>query len=94
MSDACWSPAMPAIGGEPGSARASPTMPVESTTDGSMAGGIRSASSTSLAQSLPSPVRKPVTAALDASVTWRRPSDNTHATHVSTVPKTRSRSRL
>ena len=34
ISDACWSPAIPAIGGAPGSAVASPTMPVESTMAG------------------------------------------------------------
>ena len=35
----------------------------------------------------------PVTAALDGSVTCTAPPDSTHATHVSTVPKHRSRSR-
>ena len=35
----------------------------------------------------------PVTAALVASVTCARPSDSVHATHVSTVPKQRSRPR-
>ncbi len=35
----------------------------------------------------------PVTAALLGSVTWSRPSDSVHASHVSTVPKHRSRER-
>ena len=39
-----------------------------------------------------SPPQRPVTAALVWSVTWTAPADSVHASHVSTVPKHRSRS--
>ncbi len=40
-SDACWSPAMPAMGGAPGRAVAGPSTPVESTMVGSIERGMR-----------------------------------------------------
>ena len=47
-SDACWSPAMPAIGGAPGEPVASPTTPVESTTRAAPTRGMLSASSSAV----------------------------------------------
>ena len=67
--DACWSPASAAIGGEPSSAVAVPSTPVVSTTRGSAARLMRSASSRLSSQSDPSGRSRPVTAALDRSVT-------------------------
>src|SRR5438067_239957 len=93
MSDACWSPAIPAIGGEPANATASPTTPEESTTAGSTDSGTRRASSTGSDQPDASDRSMPVTAALEASVTCSEPLDSVHATQVSTVPKQRSRVR-
>ncbi len=90
ISDACWSPAIPAIGGAPGSAVALPTMPVESTMAGSTLVGTRSTSSTWSSHPLPSPRTRPVTPTLDWSVTWSWPFESTHAIHVSTVPNRRS----
>ena len=90
MSDACWSPAMPAMTGRPGRISAAPTAPVESTMVGSRASGMRRASSTWGLQPEPSPWMRPVTPALEASVTWRRPPDRVQATQVSTVPKASS----
>ena len=70
---------MPAIGGAPSSAVASPTMPLESTTSGSTDGGTRNNSSVVSFQPRPSPCMRPVTAAFDRSVTCsarrQRPRD-------------------
>ena len=93
MSDACWSPAIPAIGGAPSRAVAGAMTPDESTTVGRTASGMRRASSTLVDQPWPSPARSPVMAALDGSVTWTAPSVRCQAIHVSTVPKHRSRLR-
>ena len=84
---------MPAMGGEPGSATASPTTPEESTTAGSTDEGTRRASSVGSDQPDPSERNMPVTAAFETSVTWSEPLESVHATHVSTVPKHRSRVR-
>ena len=72
---------------------ASPTTPDESTSAGSTSAGRPRTSSTRSLQALPSTSSKPVTAAFVWSVTCRAPSDRVHASHVSTVPKHRSRSR-
>ena len=53
-SDACWSPTSAAIGGAPGSAVAGPTIPLVSTSVGSIRDGIRSASSAPGCQPEPS----------------------------------------
>ena len=92
-SDACWSPAIPAIGGAPGRAVASPTTPDESTMVGSIDAGMRSGSRASSAHWDASGASRPVTAALVASVTCSAAPDNVHAIQVSTVPKHRSRAR-
>ncbi len=89
-SDACWSPAIPAMGGAPGSALAGPTTPLESTTVGRTPRGMRKASRIVSFHAAASP-HSPVTPALLASVTCRAPFDRVHATQVSTVPKQRSR---
>src|SRR3954447_4272999 len=93
MSDACWSPAIPAMGGEPDNATASPTTPDESTTLGSTDAGMRKASSVGWYQPEPSDRNIPVTAAFERSVMWSEPLERGHANHVSTVPKHRSRVR-
>src|SRR5262249_22730623 len=62
---------MPAIGGAPGSAVASPTTPDESTIRGSIRFGTRSVSSVSSDQADASLASSPVTAALVASAMWR-----------------------
>ena len=90
MREACWSPAIPAIGGAPASVDAWPTMPEESTIPGRTAAGMRRADSRCSLQPSPSPWMRPVTPALEASVTWSAPSDRTQATHVSMVPKASS----
>src|SRR3954449_6674423 len=90
---ACWSPINAASGGAPASALASPNTPVESTTVGSISIGTPSAAHASTDHAEVSAVSNPVTAALEGSVTCTAPRDSTHATHVSTVPKQRSRSR-
>src|SRR5207253_6013650 len=82
------------IGGAPGKAAAGPITPDESTIAGSTDAGTLRASSTLAFHADASLWTRPVTAALDASVTCRAPPDSVHATHVSTVPKQRSRSRL
>src|SRR3954454_24483303 len=81
---------MPAIGGGPGNAEAAPMMPVESTTLGSTDSGMRNASSTSGDQPEASPRYMPVTAALDAAVTWRSPPERVHTIQLSTVPNANS----
>ncbi len=91
-SEACWSPAMPQMGGLPGSAVAAPTAPEESTIFGSTAAGSRSRLSRSSSQSIVVGSTSAVTAALVASVTWRvsapvPPPLSVQATQVSTVPK-------
>ena len=52
--------------------------------------GCAAPSSTSALHPDPSPRMSPVTPALEASVTWRRPPDRVQATQVSTVPKASS----
>ena len=91
-SDACWSPAIPQIGGEPASTDAAPTAPDESTMAGSIDNGMRSRSSTASSQWRMSGWTRPVTPALVASVTCRPappapPPDSVQATQVSMVPK-------
>ncbi len=89
-SDACWSPAIPAMGGRPGSSTASPATPVESTMVGSMEAGIRSSSKTAASHAEPSRWTSPVTPAFDASLICNWPSDRVQATQESTVPKASS----
>ncbi len=89
----CWSPIRAHSGGAPGSAVAGPSWPAESTMVGSMPMGTPSASQVEGDQPLASRSSNPVTAALDASVTWTAPSVSTQAIHESTVPKHRSRAR-
>ena len=91
-NEACWSPASAAIGGEPGSADAAPITPDESTSEGRIDMGMPSSSHTRSFQPDPSCWNKPVTAALEWSVTCSAPSESNHATQESTVPKHRSRS--
>ena len=57
-SDACWSPAMPQMGGAPASAARLAHHPDESTMVGSTLAGMRSASSMVSSQSEPSPVQQ------------------------------------
>ncbi len=91
-SEACWSPAIPQIGGAPGSAVAAPTGPDESTTAGIIGRGIRSFWSSASSQSMERSTSA-VTAALVASVTWSAsapaaaPPERVQATQLSTVPK-------
>ena len=91
-SEACWSPAIPQMGGDPGRAVACPTVPEESTINGSMGDGIRSVWSNGSSHPTAASTRA-VTAALVASVTWRTslpaaaPPDRVQATQLSTVPK-------
>ena len=92
-SDACWSPAMPQIGGAPSSATAAGPWPDDSMTSGRLASGIRSASSSSVLHVRPSEVRSPVSAALVGSVTWADPPLRCQAIQLSTVPTQRSRVR-
>ena len=92
-SDACWSPAMPQIGGAPSSAVASGPWPDDSMTSGRLASGMRSASSSSVLHARPSEVRSPVSAALVGSVTWAAPPVRCQAIQLSTVPTQRSRVR-
>ena len=91
--EACWSPAMPQMGGAPGSAVAAPTAPDESTTAGIIGKGIckllrADGSSQAIAGSTSA-----VTAALVASVTCSAsrpaaaPPERVQATQLSTVPK-------
>ena len=95
-SDACWSPAMPAIGGAPASAVAVADDARSSRrSSGSTDGGMRSDVEH---RARPSRCRRracrPVTAALvQVGDVRRAPSDSVHAIHVSTVPKHRSRAR-
>ena len=84
---------MPQIGGLPGRTLASPIRPVESTSAGSIVAGMRNASRARSSQVVASPWSMPVTAAFERSVTCSAPLLSTHATHVSTVPKQRSRAR-
>ena len=93
-SDACWSPTSAAIGGSPGSARASPAYPAESTITGIIAAGIPNVPRTVSSQPDASRFWSPVTAALVASVTCRPQPESVHATHVSTVPKHSDSARL
>ena len=91
MSEACWSPAIPAIGGAPSRivGRADGTRRV----DDGRAGRPRGCAAASRSSALhpdPSPSSRPVTPALEASVTWSRPPDSVQATQVSTVPKASS----
>ena len=91
MREACWSPAMPAIGGAPDSVWPSPTVPGR--VDDGRAGPPRGSAGRPGARSLhpdPSPWISPVTPALEASVTCSSPSDRIHATQVSMVPKASS----
>ena len=90
--EACWSPAIPQIGGAPGSVVAAPTAPEESTITGSMAEGMRSLARSSWSQSMVRGSMSPVTPAFVASVTCNvsdplPPPLSVHATHESTVPK-------
>ncbi len=55
ISDACWSPAIPAMGGAPGRALAGPTTPLESTTAGRTLRGMRRASRMVSSHADPSP---------------------------------------
>ena len=57
---------------------------------GRIASGMRSAARSSALHPAPSPRSRPVTPALEASVTWSRPPDRVQATQVSTVPKASS----
>ena len=93
ISEPCWSPTSAAIGGAPSSAEASPMAPLESTIVGRHERGMRRVSSTWSDHCRSRWSSSPVTAALLGSVTWSRPSDSVHASHVSTVPKHRSRER-
>ncbi len=91
-SEACWSPAMPQMGGAPGSAVAAPRAPEESTIVGSMAAGIRSLARSSRSQPIVRGSTSAVTPAFVASVTCKvsdplPPPLSVHATHESTVPK-------
>ncbi len=84
---------MPRAVGTPGSALATPNTPVESTTIGSISIGTSRAAQASADHENVSAVSRPVTAAFDGSVTWTSPRESTQATHESTVPKHKSRSR-
>src|SRR6516162_3601583 len=92
-SDACWSPAIPQIGGAPGSAVAVPTAPDESTIAGMRISGICNVPRSDVSQSRAPGSTNAVTAALVASVTWRvsdpvaAPPESVQATQLSTVPK-------
>ena len=81
------------MGGDPGSAVASPHTPTESTTVASIDTGTPKASQTAWFQAEPSTSRSPFVVA-DAfvwSLTWSAPCDKVQATHESIVPMQRSR---
>ena len=90
--DACWSPAIPQMGGAPGSAAALPSAPEESTTAGIIGNGIRNFSSNGSSHPIDASTSA-VTAALVASVTCSAsplgaaPPESVQATQLSTVPK-------
>ncbi len=81
------------MGGAPGSARATPTGPDESTTAGIIGNGILSCSSNGSFHPIVAGSTRSVTAALVASVTWSAsepasaPPASVQATQLSTVPK-------
>ena len=88
------------VAGDPGDrrragqgARRADRPPEESTMRGSTDHGMRRASSTASSHPEPSSSIIPVTPALERSVTWSVPAESVQATHVSTVPKHRSRVR-
>ena len=89
-SDACWSPTSAAIGGPPGNAVASPTMPLDSTICGNIVTGMPNVAASPSFQPVGSPPQSPVTAALVWSVTCAVPPVRVQASQLSTVPKQRS----
>ena len=91
---------MPQIGGAPGRALASATVPEEVTMAGMVVSATPKRSRREASQAIgavpastPSVGSRPVMAALVRSVTWARPSVSCQMTQVSRVPKRRSRRR-
>ncbi len=99
INEACWSPAMPQMGGAPGRALASATAPDDVTSFRHARCGhpepLQSRAGPKPWSAVPASTAsvgsKPVMAALLRSVTWARPPLNCQTTQVSRVPKRRSR---